>query len=37
MDPYFLEVFTKKIIKISMDLADQLDQFDKKSKSCINI
>jgi hypothetical protein len=37
MDPYFLDDLTKNLIKISMDLGDQLDQFDKNSESCINI
>lgn len=37
MDPYFLEDLNQNIIKISRDLGDQLDQFDKNSESCINI
>lgn len=29
MDPYFLEDLYQNLIKISTDLGDQLDQFDK--------
>lgn len=37
MDPYFLEDFYENIIRIIIDQGDQLDQFDKNPKSCINI
>ncbi len=37
MDPKFLEILSTKHVKISSGLGDQLDQFDKNSKSVINI
>ena len=37
MDPDFLQYFMMNLIEISNDLSDPDDQFDKKSKSCINI